>query len=149
MTEENGQRTRYDETEFNPNIWLKAKAEREAVTAKRLLAMAPQNDPFNFGTPADWEKARWFKEQNDRFGQVGLHLRRLHYRISNLGEGLVPLWDGKPYENNKECWGKLDIAFTAARILGLVDPADFTERRVKTPRVDSMRGNVCQYPSFR
>ena len=79
---------------------------------------------------------------HNRFGYPGIHLRRLHYRISNLGRGEVTLWDDcTPYENEKHHWSKLQEAFTAARILSLVDSEEFVERRVKASRVDSMSVN--------
>jgi hypothetical protein len=132
----------YDPHTFNPNVWLKSQAAELGVPAKRLLAMAPQRDPFNKGTDTDWAMAEWFKKMYDRFGYPGIHLRRLHYRIANLGGGEVILWDGHtPYENEKYHWGKIQEAFTAARILGLVDSGEFVERRVKEQRVDSIGVN--------
>ena len=141
MDSENG--SPYDPKEFNPNIWLKSRAAELGLKTKQLLAMAPQRDPFNFGTETDWVMARWFKGMHNRFGYPGIHLRRLHYRISNLGGGEVTLWDGcTPYENEKHHWSKLQEAFTAARILSLVDSEEFVERRVKASRVDSMSVNA-------
>jgi len=139
----------YNLEDFNPNLWLKELAAELGVPAKKLLAMAPQRDPFNKGTPADWATAWWFREMNARFGYEGIHLRRLHYRVSNLGEGRVLLWDGvTPYENNSYCWNKIQEAFTAARILGLVDAEAFVERRVKASRVDSFGVNGMPEPQF-
>jgi len=51
----------YNPKEFNPNIWLKSRAAELGLKTKQLLAMAPQRDPFNFGTQTDWIMARWFK----------------------------------------------------------------------------------------
>jgi hypothetical protein len=58
----------YNLEDFNPNLWLKELAAELGVPAKKLLAMAPQRDPFNKGTPADWATAWWFREMNARFG---------------------------------------------------------------------------------
>src|SRR5215207_1272400 len=138
MTEENGHNP-YDPEVFNPNIWLKDMAENLGVAARRLLVLAPQNDPFNRGTAADWERAKWFKDVYRRYGHKDMHLRRLHYRIANSGDTVL-LWDGvAQYRNDKYSWQKLNEAFTPARVLRLVDAYDFTENRVKNPRYEGMR----------
>jgi hypothetical protein len=134
--------------DFNPNVWLKTQAAELGIPAKKLLAMDVKRDPFNKGTETDWDMAEWFKKMYDRFGYPGIHLRRLHYRIANLGEGIL-LWDGEtPYENERYHWGKISEAFIAARILGAVDSEDFVERRVKEQRVDSMSAGGMPPPSF-
>jgi hypothetical protein len=50
-----------------------------------LLAMAPVNDPFYTGSPADLIKAQWFETLWQRFGFTrGVHLRRIHYRLVSV-----------------------------------------------------------------
>jgi hypothetical protein len=128
----------YDPDKFNPNLWLKQEAEDLALPAKGLLALSPARDPFNKGTKAHWMQAEWFATVYQRYGQRDMHLRRLHYRMVNAAEQVF-LWDGTPYENDRRCWSKLNDAFACARILRTVDAFDFSENRVKDPRVDSIR----------
>jgi hypothetical protein len=103
-----------------------------AVSIPDLLALAPKNDPFNTGSPLDWEQARWFEEiwRTYGFGK-GVHLRRIHYRIAVAGDATKH--DGKPYENTEGCWEYLNEVSKAARHLKLVDAADFDDRRNPDP----------------
>ena len=118
--------------ETNPNAWLKRmKRELGLKAAHKLLAMAASNDPFNKGTAGDFEKAKWFARVKAQFGYPGIHLRRLHYRMIH-SEQTLTLWDDETeYLNIERHWEKLQEASIAARILGLVDAQDFTERRNK------------------
>jgi hypothetical protein len=100
-----------------------------------LIVLAPQNDPFYSGTPNDWALAQWFAGLWNAFGYTNrVHIRRVHYQIISQNPP-VALPNGKPYENTEECWGLLNLASKAARYLGLVDPAAFTDRRNPDPVV--------------
>ena len=47
-----------------------------------LIALAPSNDPFYAGTPADWSLATWFEGLWRKFRyNTGVHIRRVHYQI--------------------------------------------------------------------
>jgi len=48
-----------------------------------LLAMSPQNDPFNAGSAGNWQAARWFADQLTRLNLIvqDVHLRRVHYKL--------------------------------------------------------------------
>ena len=39
---------------------IKDIAARHNQKVDRWIALAPSNDPFYAGKPADWQKARWF-----------------------------------------------------------------------------------------
>src|SRR5205085_8591650 len=100
-----------------------------------LIVLAPQNDPFYSGTPNDWALAQWFAGLWNAFGYTTrVHIRRVHYQIISQNPP-VALPNGKPYENTEESWGILNLASKAARYLGLVNPAAFTDRRNPDPVV--------------
>jgi hypothetical protein len=110
-----------------------AKVSGQRVTD--LIVLAPQNDPFYSGTPNDWALAQWFAELWNAFGYTNrVHIRRVHYQIISQNPPVV-LPNGKLFENTEECWGILNLASKAARYLGLVDPAAFTDRRNPDPVV--------------
>ena len=99
-----------------------------------LLAMSPQNDPFNAGSEGNWLAARWFADQLTRLNLVvrDIHLRRVHYQL--VSQDPPPLlWNGKPYENTLGCWGALGIASKQARYLKLVNVEIFDDRRNPDP----------------
>jgi hypothetical protein len=50
-----------------------------------LLAMSPQNDPFNAGSEGNWLSARWFADHLARLDLIirDVHLRRAHYKMVN------------------------------------------------------------------
>jgi len=76
---------RWEEKEINPNVWLAEYAKILSLHKKELLVLAPNNDPFNCGSPAQVEAARWFAGVYERLGYRGIHLRRLHYRAYDAG----------------------------------------------------------------
>jgi len=98
-----------------------------------LLVMHRNSDPFFKGSPSHWRDARWFAELWKRFEYAnGVHLRRVHYQILSTGQRAAT---GEPYSNALECWSELCAAGAAARILGLVDPEAFVDRRNDPPRL--------------
>lgn len=98
----------------------------------QVTVLAPNNDPFYKGSPAHWRDARWFADLWERFGYSrGVHLRRVHYQVLS-NELASP--DGTPYENTEGDWTRLCMAGAAARILGLVDPEAFEDRRNEPAR---------------
>jgi hypothetical protein len=96
--------------------------------ADTLLVMSRNYDPYFKGTPAHWRNARWFAELWERFGfSDGVHLRRMHYRIVSTPDPRTAA--GEPYENTEKHFHDLCVAGSEARILGLVDPEHFEDRR--------------------
>jgi hypothetical protein len=75
---------------------IKAAAAAMGQPVSSLLALAPKNDPFYSGCPAQIRDAQWFLGIWKRFGfGNGVHLRRIHYRIvSEKRRVLLP--DGMP-----------------------------------------------------
>jgi len=133
---------RFDE-DFNPNRWLDAKRRELGIRGAHWLTTSPSKDPFKLGTAGDFEKAYWFRVMFQQFGYQGIHLRRLHYRIANTKTGTPLLWDGEtPYLNIELHWNKLGEASKVARILGVVDPADFTEMYNKAKPTIWQRGST-------
>ena len=112
---------------------IKSMARELGCPVTDLIVLAPQNDPFYVGTPGDCALGEWFAELWERFGYTtGVHLRRVHYRlVSQDPPVLTP--SGAPYENTENCWSLLGRASKAARYLGLVDAADFDDRRNPDP----------------
>lgn len=108
---------------------IKALAKTRKCRVPDLIALAPQNDPFYVGTPADQVNARWFADLWQRFGyRHGVHIRRAHYQIISQSDPIL-LPNGKPYENTESYWDFLNVATKAARYLELVDPGAFVDRR--------------------
>ena len=121
------------ENGHTPKAALKALADELGCPLKDLLVLAPQNDPFNAGSPTDLAQARWFAEIFQKYGfKRGVHVRKIHYKLQALRENVVRP-DGKLYENTEESWRYLEMAAKKARYLGLVDPADFDDRRNPDP----------------
>lgn len=109
-----------------------AKDRRQRITD--LIVLAPQNDPFYCGQPAQRSAAEWFAELWQRFGyRTGVHLRRVHYQLVSQHAATLP--DGSTYANTEECWKALGAAGCAARYLGLVDPEAFEDHRNPDPHV--------------
>jgi hypothetical protein len=117
---------------INPNVWLAEYARLLGLPKKELLVLAPNNDPFNCGTPAQVEAAKWFAGVYEQVGYPGIHLRRLHYRAYD--EGLLTA-SGEEYPNTEKQWIDLQNASRFARYLGLVDPGDFVDMRAPTPHL--------------
>ena len=114
----------------NPNVWLAGYAKALGVPKKKLLVLAPNNDPFNCGTSTHVEAAKWFEGVYQRVGYRGIHLRRLHYRAYDAGLATV---SGEEYPNTEEQWTALQNSSRFARYLGLVDPDDFVDMRAPSP----------------
>jgi hypothetical protein len=136
----------YDET-FNPHDWLAEYARERGVPANSLFAMAKANEPFNMGSPKDFEKARWFANVFQRFGYNDIWLRRLHYRMVHSDETLY-LWDGDEYLNTAQCWNKLQVSSKVARVLRHVDPYMLSEKRNKATPTLRQRGVDVPDPDF-
>lgn len=109
-----------------------AKELRKEGTACRvtdLIALAPQNDPFYCGSPAEMEGARWFASlwQQFNYGH-GVHLRRIHYQLVSQ-DPLFEKPNGLPYENTLRDWQYLTNVSKWARYLELVPADHFVDRR--------------------
>lgn len=121
-------------TEINYEI-LKASAKKNGVKVTDLIALAPGNDPFYCGQPAQQKEAEWFACLFDRFDfPAGVHLRRVHYKLVSQEEPVL-MTNGKAYENTEPCWKRLAQASKPARYLGLVDMDAFDDRRNPAPIV--------------
>jgi hypothetical protein len=128
-----------NQTDFNTSPidykFIKAEAARirqdtgEKCRTTDLIALAPQNDPFYTGTPAEMDGARWFAALWQRFGyERGVHLRRVHYQIVSQDE-TIEMPNGTPYANDLNSWGYLTKASKWARYLNLVPAGAFVDRR--------------------
>lgn len=114
---------------------IKQLAAENGLTVASLLALAPKNDPFYVGRPAQVAAGEWFADLWNRFGySTGVHLRRVHYRLVSQP---ITRPDGQEYENTDNCWGYLVEAGKAARYLGLVDPEAFIDRRNNEPEINA------------
>ena len=114
---------------------IKQMAKEHGLRTKDLLALAPQNDPFYVGQPAQIEKAQWFADIWKMLGFVGVenvHLRRVHYRLVSQ-DPLIGMSNDTPYVNTDKCWWYLLNAGKYARDLHLVDEDAFVDRRNPDP----------------
>lgn len=77
---------------------IKTLAKQVKTPVTSLIALAPQNDPFYVGAPAQREKAEWFAGLFNEYGFTdNVHIRRVHYRvISQRSPVLMP--NGLPLE---------------------------------------------------
>lgn len=108
---------------------IKELARQNGIARTELIALAPQNDPFYTGTPAEVEGAQWFTSLWRRFGfKDGVHLRRIHYRLVSQSPA-IRMPNKAPYENTMNCWKYLTNAGKWARYLGLIDVEAFVDRR--------------------
>lgn len=108
---------------------LKEEAARNGVKVAALLALAPQNDPFYTGRPAELEAAQWFYTLYQKFNYTGgVHLRRIHYQIVSQ-DPPAKMPNGDTYENTDNCWQFLNNAAKWARYLDLVPADQFVDRR--------------------
>jgi transcriptional regulator with XRE-family HTH domain len=102
-----------------------------------LYVMDQNADPFIIGTPTHVQAGEWFKALWDRFDfPQGVHLRRIHYRILSYPDVVLPT--GQPYANTWACYEYLNDAGRYARILGLVAPDTFEDRRNPPPHVHAL-----------
>jgi hypothetical protein len=106
-------------------------------TKQQLLVLTSNNDPFNAGTPAEDEAAKWFTRVYEEVGYKGIHLRRLHYRAYDAG---VLNQEGEQYPNTHKQWTNLQVGSRIARHLGYVDYDDFRDMKVRGPAVESVSG---------
>ena len=114
---------------------IKALAAASGTTVREMIALAPNNDPFYNGAPADVAKAAWFADLWERFGyRTGIHIRRVHYQIVSQ-DPPVRQANGLPYENTEACWNYLSGAAKAARYLGFVDSGAFVDKRNPAPHI--------------
>lgn len=98
------------------------------VTLKNLLAMPPHNDPFYIGAPAQVQTAEWFAEIWNQWTSTTNHIRRIHYKLISQDKPSL-MRNGKSYLNTEACWKEMNHGARFARILGLVDPDEFTDKR--------------------
>jgi hypothetical protein len=115
--------------------WLKALSDELKRPLNTLYALSATNDPFMVELPARRAKAEWFAHLWDVLGfGVGVHLRRIHYRLVSPKVPVLML-DGKPYTNTNLCWDMLCQACRDARYMRLVDPKGFVDQRSEAPLV--------------
>ena len=75
---------------------MKRLAKEEGRNVPDLLALAPKNDPYFVGSPAQMRKAEWFASLWESFGFTsGVHVRRVHYQLVSQESPVG--FDGKPY----------------------------------------------------
>jgi hypothetical protein len=99
---------------------IKELAKQQGIKVSDLCALAPQNDPFYVGQPAQKVAAQWFARMWESLGfSYGAHLRRVHYAI--VSQNLpVSKPNSEPYLNIEEDWNFLCNASKWARYMGLV-----------------------------
>lgn len=112
------------------NIKVLAKAAGVRITD--FLALAPQNDPFYAGTPADVQQGNWFAGIWKSAGYTsGVHLRRVHYWAVSQVSLLMP--NGELYLNTDKCWNYLVQASKVARYLGYIKISDIVDNKNPEP----------------
>jgi len=108
---------------------IKSIAKESGMRVNELLALAPGNDPFYTGRPAEIAMAQWFLRQWQAMNYgTGVHLRRMHYALVSQ-DPPIGRHDGRPYENTQNAWDYLCNAGKYARYLDLVSPDAFVDRR--------------------
>jgi hypothetical protein len=114
---------------------IKKIAKEQGKSAYDLIVLAPQNDPFYKGAPAEIKRAEWFKKLWDDYGFTkGIHKRRIYYRLIMSAEP-VYRHDGKQFINSQRDWYYLTQSGKYAKYLGLVDIDAFEDHRNPDPIV--------------
>ena len=117
---------------FGAEEHLCAREELGLDSVEELLVLSANHDPF-YIDDSKREQAKWFAVLWIEYGSSG-HIRRIHYQWFST-EGST-LWDGRPYENTTEFEAAMNDAARYARILDLIDPLEFTDRRNPDPIVN-------------
>lgn len=116
---------------------IKEIAKKHKISASKLLALAPGNDPYYVGQPMQKQWAIWFSELWGRFGLgQGVHLRRIHYQLVSQDPPVLTPID-RVYENTDNCWNQLGNASKWARYLGLIPIDAFVDRRNPEPIINA------------
>jgi hypothetical protein len=106
---------------------------------KDLTVLAAQNDPFRIDTPARHRDGEWLADTlADPALGVGalVHLRGLHYAISNCPDKTFLKPDGTPYINNDDDWLWLsEKACKAGRWLGYIPFERIVDHRNTAPTI--------------
>lgn len=69
---------------------IKTLKKRTGINISDLLVLAPNNDPFYAGQPAQQAQAQWFAHLWERFNFArGVHLRRIHYLLVSQPEPII------------------------------------------------------------
>ena len=100
---------------------------------KSLHVLDPSGDPFNCGSPAQTEAAKWFADLWLQHMRPGGHLRRFHYKLVALAK--TPMYGGGVYVNDDYCYAFLNRVSQWARYLDLVSIEDIVDRRNPTPHI--------------
>lgn len=117
-------------------LTLKQLAKANKISVKKLLALAPQNDPFYIGTETQKQQAEWVAEIYAELGSPSqVHIRRIHYFLVSREDIQKP--NGEPYENTQNDWNYLTQAAKYARYLGLVPIDNFVDRRNPEPHINA------------
>lgn len=125
------------------SIASEIRAQGLGIKVSDLVTLAPKNDPFYAGAPAQMRDGEWFANLYNRLTATiegsAVHLRRMHYLILELPDEdrrlPVPLSTGNIdlvyYENYERCWDYLREAAKSARYLNLVPIDAFVDNRAK------------------
>jgi len=132
-------------------------AKRLGYNMEDIIAMSAASDPFYMGQPFQRREAEWFARVWHGLGygeMAGIHLRRVHYRLSGDTRRYDEAWvmpetkkdPAEPYENTFHCFERLIRASIAARHLGLVDAHAFVDRRSPEPHI-YLHGDGALHPT--
>jgi hypothetical protein len=114
---------------------IEALAAATGLPLMALHVLDKSSDPFLCGTESQRQQAEWFLAVYEKYRDPGtFHLRGLHYRMVSAHEP-PQLLDGSPYLNTGKCFEDMRSASRYARHLGLVDAADFVDRRNPPPHI--------------
>jgi hypothetical protein len=99
---------------------IKELAKQQGIRVSDLCALAPLNDPFYVGQPAQKVAAEWFARTWESLGfSYGAHLRRVHYAIVSQNPP-ISRPSGELYLNTEDDWNFLCNASKWARYMRLV-----------------------------
>jgi hypothetical protein len=113
---------------------LKALARQLKRPEKTLVGTSLTNDPFYAGVANRKALAEWFLDiWNTYKCRDGIHLRGIHYLLISQENGEVTIRYVMLYENTGKCWQTLCKASRDARLLELVPPDAFEDRRNAKP----------------
>jgi hypothetical protein len=140
--------------------WITRRSEKTKDLSRIFLAMAPENDPYWAGRPADQPLGEWFAEIHARrIGNERRHIRGCFYIATGEdpdpeGKAEPERWPAEFFggvlvdKTDSKHWETFQLASKNARNMGLVDPTLIVDSRTPVHRYFRGAGSVEPYLEY-